>query len=287
MAFLRRQTSGSVVCPSCGRLVGVKDERCFNCGRARPGLLGFGPLLRGLTDEMGVVRLVVGACVALYLAMLLTDPAGVSLTLGFGMLSPSGNSALRFGASGVQPVLLYGRWWTILSAGWLHGGLLHIGFNMIFAWQLLPLVIRVYGAGRAVILYVVSSAVGFLLSTLAVYLPVQLPFLMPAGITLGASAANLGMLGAMVWYGRRSGSSMLGQQMLAYAVVNIVIGFGLPGIDNWAHLGGFGAGWLLARFLDPLREERGDHVVIAWVLLLLSAASVVASLVVRLPPGVG
>jgi rhomboid protease GluP len=283
MAFLRRQTSGSVVCPSCGRLVGVKDERCFNCGRARPGLLGFAPLLRGLSDEMGITRLVVGACVAIYLAMLLADPGGVSLSLGFDLLAPSGISAFRFGASGVDPMLRYGRWWTFLSAGWLHGSLLHIGFNMMFAWQLLPVVIRFYGAGRAVILYIVSSAVGFLASTLAVFLPLRVSFLMPAGMTLGASAANLGLLGAMVWYGRRSGSTALGQQMLAYAVVNIVMGFGLPGVDNWAHLGGFGAGWLLARFLDPLREERGDHVAIALLLLLLSAAAIVASLVVGLP----
>lgn len=283
MAFLRRQTSGSVVCPSCGRLVGVKDERCFNCGRARPGLLGFGPLLRSLGDELGVTRLVVGACGALYLAMLLTDLGAVSLSLGLDLLAPSGLSAFRFGASGVEPVLRYGRWWTFLSAGWLHGSLLHIGFNMMFAWQLLPVVIRCYGAGRALILYVVSSAAGFLLSTLAVYLPVRLPFLMPAGMTLGASASILGLLGSMVWYGRRSGSSVLGQQMLAYAVVNIAMGFGLPGVDNWAHLGGFAAGWLLARFLDPMREERADHVAIGLVLLLLCAASIAASLIVGLP----
>jgi rhomboid protease GluP len=106
---------------------------------------------------------------------------------------------------------------------------------------------------------------------------------MPAGYTLGASAANLGLLGSMVWYVRRTGNSMLGQQMLAYAVVNIVMGFGLGGVDNWAHLGGFGAGWLVARWLDPMRAERADHLVIALVLLLLSAASIVASLVTGLP----
>ena len=114
----------------------------------------------------------------------------------------------------------------------------------------------------------------------------RLPFLMPAGMTLGASAANLGLLGAMVWYGRRSGSSVLGQQMLAYAVVNIVMGFGLPGRRQ------LGAprrvrrpAGCSARWLDPLREERGDHVAIALVLLLLSAASIVASLVGRTAEG--
>jgi rhomboid protease GluP len=282
MAF-RRQTTGSVVCPSCKRLVGVNDERCYNCGRARPGMMGFAPLLRGLSDELAISRLVVGACVALYLGMLAIDIGGVSTSVGFNLLAPSTWSALRFGASGVIPVLQLDRWWTVLSAGWLHGSLLHIGFNMMFAWQLLPLAMRGYGVGRAVIIYVLSSAVGFAASTFAIYLPVQIPLLFPARVTLGASAANLGLLGAMVWYARRSGNSFFGQQMLAYAVANIVMGFALPGVDNWAHVGGFAGGWLVGRALDPAREERGDHLLIALVLLLLTAASIVASILAPLP----
>ena len=283
MALLRRQTSGSVVCPSCKRLVGVNDERCHNCGRLRPGMMGFAPMLRGLSDELFVARLVVGACVALYLGMLAIDVGGVSTSLGFDLLGPSTYSALRFGASGVIPVLRLDRWWTVLSAGWLHGSLLHIGFNMMFAWQLLPLAMRGYGVGRAVIVYVLSSAIGFTASTFAILLPVQIPLLLPAHVTLGASAANLGLLGAMVWYARRSGNSIFGQQMLAYAVANIVMGFALPGVDNWAHVGGFAGGFFVGRFLDPAREERGDHLLIALVLLLATAASIVASLLVALP----
>jgi rhomboid protease GluP len=282
MAF-RRQTSGSVVCPSCKRLVGINDEKCFHCGRARPGMMGFAPMLRGLSDELSITRLVVGACVVLYLGMLAIDIGGVSTSIGFDLLGPSTWSAFRFGASGVIPVLRLDRWWTVLSAGWLHGSLLHIGFNMMFAWQLLPLAMQAYGAGRTVIVYVLSSTIGFMASTFAVFLPVQIPLLNPAPITLGASAANLGLLGAMVWYARRSGNSFFGQQMLGYAVANIVMGFALPGVDNWAHVGGFAGGWLVGRFLDPLRPERGDHLLIALLLLLASAAAVVASLLVGLP----
>jgi len=51
-----RQTTGSVVCTSCGRLVGVNDETCYNCGRRNPGLWGFGPLLRRLGNDLGFVR---------------------------------------------------------------------------------------------------------------------------------------------------------------------------------------------------------------------------------------
>jgi rhomboid protease GluP len=283
MALLRRQTSGSVVCPSCGRLVGVKAERCASCGRPYPGMLGFGPLLRRLGEDLGVSRLVVGACVAIYLLMIVTDLGGVSLTMGFNLLGPSGRNVLLFGASGGIPVLELGRFWTVLSAGWLHAGLLHIGFNMMWAWQLLPPVVRLYGAGRTVILYIAASVSGFTLTTLAEFLPVRIPFLEPAHVTLGASAAILGLLGALVWYGRRAGSSMVGRQALGYAVTLIVFGFVMSGVDNWAHLGGFGGGWLAARWLDPLRAERPEHLVIAIVLLLLSAVSIVLSIVLGLP----
>ena len=283
MALLRRQTTGSVVCPSCGRLVGVNDERCWNCGRSRPGLLGFAPLLRRLGEDLGFSRLVVGACAALYVLMLVVDLDGVETTVGFSLLGPSQTSVFLFGASGSIPVIGYGRWWTVLSAGWLHGGLLHIGFNMMWAWQLVPAVVRLYGPGRAVILYVTASVSGFALTTLAYLLPLRIPILAPAPITLGASAAILGLLGALVYYGRRAGSSVVGQQALGYAVALILFGFVMRGVDNWAHLGGFAGGWLMARWLDPLRPERADH--IAWALLLLglSAVAIVVSILHGLP----
>jgi membrane associated rhomboid family serine protease len=52
----------------------------------------------------------------------------------------------------------------------------------------------------------------------------------------------------------------------------------MPGIDNWAHLGGLAGGYLTARWLDPLLPERGDHTTLALICLLLSAASILASI---------
>ena len=93
------------------------------------------------------------------------------------------------------------------------------------------------------------------------------------------AVAALGLLGLIA-----SGLLLSGlHAMLAYAVANIVMGFALPGVDNWAHVGGFAGGWLVGRFLDPAREERGDHLLIALVLLLLTVVSIVASLLVALP----
>jgi hypothetical protein len=53
----------------------------------------------------------------------------------------------------------------------------------------------------------------------------------------------------------------------------------MPGVDNWAHLGGLGGGWLAAKVLDPMKPERGDHVLLAIAGLVLSALSIVYSVV--------
>ena len=90
---------------------------------------------------------------------------GLSLGGLLSLLSP-GHEAIRlFGASGAIPVFVDGRWWTVLSAAWLHGGLLHIFMNMMWMRQLLPAVERVYGVGRLVIIYTISAIVGFALTS--------------------------------------------------------------------------------------------------------------------------
>lgn len=283
MSMFRRQTTGSVVCPSCGKLVGVNDEQCWSCGRRRPGMFGFAGVVRAIGSDLGFGQIVIFACGLLYILMLLTDIGGIGAGGLMNLLSPSTASMVRFGASGEIPVLGWGRWWTLLSAGWLHGGLLHIGFNMMWAYQLVPAVARLYGPGRVVIIYVLSSVVGFAASSLAGFLPIRLFFLQPANLTLGASAAILGLLGALVYYGRRTGSSAVHSQALGYAVVLIVFGFVMAGVDNWAHLGGFGGGYLVARWLDPLKPERTDHLMAAAALLGASLLAVLASLFAGLP----
>src|SRR5688500_20209300 len=70
-SMFKRQTTGSVVCASCGSLVGVNDDRCYSCGRRNPGLWGFGPLLRRFGNDLGVLTLVVYGCATLYAATLL------------------------------------------------------------------------------------------------------------------------------------------------------------------------------------------------------------------------
>jgi rhomboid protease GluP len=281
-----QKRTGSVLCPSCGRLVGVNDEVCLNCGRRRPGMWGLTSVLGRLGRDMGFMQAVIGGCAFLYLAMLAVDPQGIqwggpSLSGLFSFGAPSSEALLRFGSSGAIPVFGFHRWWTVLSAGWLHASLLHIGFNLYWVRFLAPETAELYGASRMIILYTISSITGFLLSsTMGAF--VHLPLLGGAMLTVGASAPILGLLGAMVWYGRRTGSSHVGRQAWSYAIYMIVFGFVMRGVDNWAHIGGFAGGYLGGMLLDPMQPERGNHQALAVLCLLATAAAVAASLVVPL-----
>jgi rhomboid protease GluP len=280
--MFQRQRSGSVLCPSCGKLVGVNDEKCLNCGRRNPGMWGLTAAIGRLGRDVGFVQAVIGGCVLLYVLMLVVDPQGIRMGGLFSLLAPSQESLLRFGASGAIPVFYLGRWWTVLSAGWLHAGLLHIGLNLYWVRFLAPQVAEFYGPGRMVIIYSVSSVTGFLLSsTMGVF--VHLPVLGGSQLTVGASAPLLGFLGALVYYGRRSGSRAVGAQAWSYALYMVIFGFLMPRVDNWAHIGGYAGGYLTGRLLDPLRPERGNHLVAAIVCLVLTALSIIASLVIPVP----
>ena len=139
---------------------------------------------------------------------------------------------------------------------------------------------QLYGTGRTVIIYTVSGVVGFLASSVAGgFLPFLPGFLRGAGFTVGASAPIFGLLGALLHYGRRGGSSHVGQQAKSLAIVLLIFGFIMPGVDNWAHLGGLGGGYAVAKWLDPLRPERGNHLLAAVGCLVVSLLAVLASIV--------
>jgi rhomboid protease GluP len=223
------------------------------------------------------VPFVIGTCALLYGFTLLASGGDIGMGGLFSLFSPNTQSLFLFGASGALPVFGLDRWWTVLSAGWLHGGILHILFNMMWVRQLAPVTADLYGPGRMIIIYTAASVAGFALSSFAgAYLPGFL-FLRGGQFTVGASAAIFGLLGAMVYYGRRGGSSGIGRQALSYALILGLFGFLMPGIDNYAHGGGFAGGYLTARMLDPLKPERIDHLVIGIACLAAALLSIVAS----------
>lgn len=280
-----RQKTGSVVCASCGSLVGVNDDTCYACGRRNPGLWGFGPIVRRFGNDIGFTTVIVYGCVALFaLSLLLTVLSGGNLFSGslFSMLGPNRFAYDALGAAGAYPVFAVGRWWTVLSAGWLHGGALHILFNLMWVRQLGPAVEEMYGGARMVIVYTVSSVTGFFLSSgLGAF--AAIPFFSGAGYTVGASAPIFGLLGALVHYGDRGGSSMVRSQAMSYAVTMFVFGLIMPGIDNAAHLGGFAGGYFVGKWLDPLKRERMDHFLGAAMCLVATALAIVTSMVLTLP----
>ncbi len=289
--MFQRQTQGSVLCPSCGNLVGVNDPQCFHCGRRNPGMFGFAAAIRALGRDFGFVKLVIGGSIALYIATLLIDFEGIQSGGLFNFLSPSTQALFLFGASGQIPVFELGRWWTLLSAGWLHGGILHILFNMSVVRTFAPATAELYGPGRMIIIYTISSITGFLFSSVVYEFLPWIPMgrllgilgLGGAHLTLGASAPIFGLLGALLYYSKRTGSRVIRQQMIGYAIGFALFGLVMPGIDNQAHLGGFVGGYFTARFLDPLSPERGDHLLIAVICLAATMLSIVASVVAGLP----
>ena len=257
-----RQKWGSVVCPSCGNLVGINDEKCFTCGRWNPGMWGFAPLLSRLGRDLGFTQLVIGGCTALYVLSLAINFEGISNS-GLNFLSPSIAGLFLFGATGPRPVFLFGRWWTLLSAGWLHGGILHILFNMMSLRNVAPAISEMYGASRMIIIYTIAGVTGFALSTFAG------GFLGPVPI--------LGLIGALVYYGRRTGSAMISQQAKQWLFMLVIMGIFFQGIDNWAHLGGFAGGYAVSKFLDPLQRERLDHLIAALLCLAVTGIAIAYS----------
>lgn len=277
-----RQTTGSTSCMQCGKLVAVSDESCPTCGRRQPSLWGFYPALRRLGPDLGFMPLVAVVCGVLYLLSLAFTFLGgfePPRTTGFlQVLAPSAEVLFLLGATGSIPVFEFGRWWTVLSSAWLHGGLLHIVFNMIWIRMLAPAVAQAYGPGRLVIIYTISAVAGGVVTTLVSgYLPGLPGPLRGASLSIGASGAVFGLLGSVVHYGRRAGSRAAGQQAWTLAAILFLFGLLMPGIDNWGHLGGFVGGYAAAWMLDPRRPERGVHVLLGLGCLVLSALSIVAS----------
>ena len=269
------------MCPSCGSLVGVRDDKCYSCGRSNPGLWGFGPALRSIGADFGFGTVVIGACATLYVVTLLMSGSGIRTDGIMSMLAPSTPVLFLFGASGAIPVFTFGRWWTVLSAGWLHASLLHIFLNMYWVRQMGPAMTDILGPARTVIIYTVGGVAGFALSSFAgAFLP-PIPFLRGAGFTVGASAPVFGLIGALYHYGRTS-SSAVKQQATYIMVQAAVFGLLIPGIDNYAHLGGFIGGYFMSAFLNPMTRERGDHTLIAIGCLAASFLSLAASILTGL-----
>ncbi len=255
-----RQVAGSLVCPSCGKLVGVNEPRCPYCDAWRPGLFGFAPVLQRLVgNRIDLVSLILMACISLYAAALLLQPEALLSGRGLlSFLSPASRALYQLGMTGGAAWSL-GWWWTILTANYLHGSLLHIFFNMMWVRNLAPVSTDVYGPARTFVIFNISGAAGFYVSNVMSGVP-----------TIGASGGIFGLLAALIVYGRRRGSSMMSSQLWQWAIILGVFGFIMPGINNWAHGGGFAGGWIVGQLMGLSDEHRESAGVIILALSLIA-----------------
>jgi rhomboid protease GluP len=265
-----RQTTGSMICPECGKLIGVGEQKCPFCGAWRPGLYGWTPALQRLFGlRLDLIGVIVMGCVALYVAALVLQPEAIFRMSGlFSILSPGDRALYQLGMTG-GVAWQQGWWWTVLTAIYLHGGLLHIFFNLMWIRSLGPAVTEVYGPARAFVIFSLAGAAGFLISNSVTGSP-----------SIGASGSIFGLLAALIVYGRKRGGTTMTTQLWQWAALMFAMGFFMSGVNNWAHAGGFAGGWVTGeamRFSEK-RESRGVQL-LALALLALTAAGIVLSFV--------
>jgi rhomboid protease GluP len=159
--------TGAMLCPSCRKLISVDEPRCPFCGAMRPGLWGWGPTLQRLWGpQLDLVPVIVIACIVLYAVGLALDPRGALQARGFlNLLSPSTLALYHLGMTGGLATMDT-RWWTLLTAIYLHGGLLHIFFNMMWIRQLGAEAQRAFGPARFFVIFTLTGVAGFVLSNL-------------------------------------------------------------------------------------------------------------------------
>ena len=249
----------AILCPRCHKIVNANAETCPHCGQRKPGLWGATATIRKLGLQLNFPHLITVFCGVLYLLALLLDPSAIFQTQDLlQILSPSLEASIKLGVTGTRPVT-YGWWWTLITAIYLHGGLLHIFFNMMWVRQLGPVVEELFGPFRLFAIFTIAGITGFIASTFAGH-----------AFTLGASGSIFGLLAAAIAYGRRTGSQLFTRQFLQWAVLLFIMGFIMPGVDNWAHGGGFVGGYAAAYIFSRSSEREGLGAYLAGGLCLLA-----------------
>lgn len=171
-------------------------------------------------------------------------------------------------AMGMWPIgiALGDEWWRLASAAFLHGSFLHIAFNMYVLFVIGPSLERILGHGRFIILYTLAAFGGAVASY--VFSDVRT-------VSVGASGAIFGLMGALVVAGQRLRYDI--RQVLILLGINVVIGFIAPNIDWRAHLGGLVVGALVAAIMVlPKRQHRKLVQVTGLVSVALALAAMAA-----------
>jgi len=223
---------GRPICPDCMTPTPV-GMRCPECAKQRT------KVTRGAAGPGRYDAPATYVLIALNVVAYLAEVAG-----GSGGLTPSGSSILiDFGLFG--PYVAEGEWYRLLTSGFLHASLLHIGFNMFALYFLGRILEPGIGTPRFVALYFASLFAGSLGALL----------LDPNALTIGASGAVFGIFGATFVIARHRRIEGLAASIGFVLVLNLAITFGSSQISVGGHLGGLAAGVLCALFI--VAGERG------------------------------
>jgi rhomboid protease GluP len=232
------------MCPNCRAFITTSDRKCPYCeveigpraiDRRTPDAIAGGliPHARFLT----VLILTINA--GLYAATMLSSMGGPGERSPFSDID--GSTLIAFGAKDAPRIFLAGEWWRLVTAGFLHAGLMHIVMNTWVLFDLAASVEELFGATRMTVIYFVSTVLGFYASC----------WWRPYSLSVGASAGAFGLLGAMIAFGmmhRGAMGDMIKTHYSRWAVYGILIGILGPfRMDNAAHIGGMLGGFLVAR----------------------------------------
>ncbi|MFL6303589.1 MAG: rhomboid family intramembrane serine protease [Candidatus Sulfotelmatobacter sp.] len=218
------------------------------------------PWAVGNESNISLTHILFGANVAVYLAM----------AIGSGTVVNFSGHALLFGAN-YGPYTLTGQWWRLLTYMFMHGGILHIAFNMWCLWDLGALAESLYGRVTYGAIYIITGA-GAGLASVAWN---------PGVLSVGASGAIFGLAGALIasfYLGEFSLPSIALRgtlrSLLIFAAFNLFFGTMFAGVDNAAHIGGLVIGLILGAAIAKLAPHEGSNRlgVIALVLLALIGA---------------
>lgn len=225
------------VCPFCGVRAGAARHRVdATPGRVLGGLI---PIPSTATSVLVAVNVAIYA-----LTWYLTErmgPSSLAPAAGWGGIR--GDVLLRLGAK-FGPYIFAGQWWRLVTAMFLHAGLLHIGMNLWCLFDLGPTVESLFSSTKFIVLYLAAGVAGFLLSV----------WWSPFGLSVGASGAILGLIGILIGASFHHGG--LGReyrgQLWRWLIYIFIFGL-FFNIDNAAHVGGLVLGALLG-YLVPEGE---------------------------------
>lgn len=200
------------------------------------------PWVRRHESAFSLTQILFGANVAVFLAMALASGSVFEL---------SGQVMAHYGAN-FGPYTLSGEWWRLVTYMFLHGGIMHIAFNMWCLWDLGRLCESLYGRWTFLAIYLVTGIAAGLASV----------GWNPGVLSVGASGAIFGLAGALIasfYLGEfslpRVAISGTLRSLVIFAVFNLGFGQQFNGIDNAAHVGGLVSGLILGALIARLAPQ--------------------------------